>query len=198
MFYDLIDDYSSRYGYYLSYNAINHLKDFGDRIKQKLGNTYKSPTEIETYDYIQSLILSRSYDIFLTKIDMIKISIFDQSDYGDNIDIPDIQFSIISLGCCPAIVECCKNMVNNSLNYVLVFSNDIDMLKAQGITTITEIPQRIKSLDIDQLINNMMVSNTSKIDETIKEVYSALYKKKFQIWLKSSTEIALPLMNIFE
>ena len=89
-------------------------------------------------------------------------------------------------------------MVNNSLNYVLVFSNDIDMLKDQGIMTITDIPQRINSISIDQLISNRIVSNHSNVNETIKQVYSNLYKKKFQIWFKSSKDIAIPLMNIFK
>ena len=48
MFYNLIEEYEARFNYSLSKEALDHLEKIGNRIEQKIGKNYKSPTGTET------------------------------------------------------------------------------------------------------------------------------------------------------
>jgi hypothetical protein len=159
-------------------------------------------------DLMSSLLLLRSHDINTTNRNLIYLSEgvmprdtverLEQETSREGVTRSDVLFSITTMPCrCPIVLECCINISNDDLNYLVVFQQDKNFLSMQGIDTITRLGE----------FGGVTPSHDS-IEDTWRNLLSPSYPRhiiynlasltrdKIKIWHTESNDVAIPLMDM--
>jgi hypothetical protein len=152
----------------------------------------------------------RSIDIWLTRSETLRASqelasLGNLDNEMTRITASDVMSSIMSLPCpCPPFPHCWKLIKKQSLFFVVVSVQDALLLSRLGIQSITELSNisDIEQLEMERIeyaIKDLLYGrNDTSLNQNQRVSFILnLAKKKIGIWRISSSEIVIPIMDMF-
>jgi hypothetical protein len=157
-------------------------------------------------DNIRSLILSRSIDMVVTRKEALNNidGLLLQTTYEGDINTitpSDVIHSVFTLPCiCPIVCECCPRLGSGDLQYLTVYPRDTEFLRAMGVNTIGDliyVRSDINFEDVSKTWRGTLRNEAEIENESYLSYLSKTTQKKLELWKYTSSNIVVPLINIF-